>query len=649
MRYFLSAIFFLILIVNVNALEDEFKYCTDSSNFLQKKVICNGPGEYSVSKNQFCTTLPGAQNLESIFWYDDEIISECAPIMGLTNRDSKIAFCKKYATYDHTKKGCARLFGFSKAVIDDFNLIEYEKRNTNSYIASTASDAGIVYCQDGDGIVYKREYECDFGRGQWEISKKIYDDWIKRSERNLETTQIVTVPESKADTKIAHDNKYHRLNDVDYNYCLSGEGELRREKKPKYHELCSYNEGKLISHGSQIVHSIKSFCAQTPDNEYNRNDNICDQYLRYDTSSQTVTTQVVQVPKSKIDKEAPVLKIAERITVNEMDYSISGLVEDDSEVFIEADGNSIIVSDNKFQIKGSTPIGLNEIEVVAFDQWGNKISKNIIIERVIQTVESSNQFEELNPYKLKSKTSKNKLALVIGIEEYESIPNANFADRDAQFFVDYVQRGLGVPDNKIKFFFNENAKERSKFEMIKWFKQNITTDTEVYLYFSGHGLAINEGQELYLLANDTMTDFIEETAINRNEIFNAIAENNPKSVTAFLDTCYSGAGRADDQMLLAMAKGLVVVDEQQQKLPDNFTLFTAASAQESAWSLPEAQHGTFSYFLMKGMEGNADLNGDKKLTNGELRDYLLDNVGRYAQQQQTPQMVGDPNQVLIKF
>ena len=369
------------------------------------------------------------------------------------------------------------------------------------------------------------------------------------------------------------------------------------------------------------------------------------------TTAQTaqVDTSVVQVSESKIDKEAPVLKIDERITVNEMDYSISGRVEDASEVFIEVDGNSIIVSDNKFQIKGSTPIGLNEIEVVAFDQWGNKISKNIIIERVMQTVEGSHQFEELNPYKLKSKTSKNKLALIIGIEEYESIPNANFADRDAQFFIDYVQRGFGVPENKIKFFFNENAKERSKFEMIKWLKQNITNNTEVYLYFSGHGLAINEGRELYLLANDTITDFIEETAINRNEIFNAIAANNPKSVTAFLDTCYSGAGRADDQMLLAMAKGLVVVDEQQKKLPDNFTLFTAASAQESAWSLPEAQHGTFSYFLMKGMEGNADLNGDKKLTNGELRDYLLDNVGRYAQQQQTPQMVGDPNQVLIKF
>ena len=47
--------------------------------------------------------------------------------------------------------------------------------------------------------------------------------------------------------------------------------------------------------------------------------------------------------------------------------------------------------------------------------------------------------------------------------------------------------------------------------------------------------------------------------------------NITQRVSLLLDTCYSGAGRADGEMLLAMAKGLVVVDEQQQKLPDNFT------------------------------------------------------------------------------
>ncbi len=531
---------------NINSSEDEFKYCTDSSNFLQKKVTCNGPGEYSVSKNQFCTTLPGAQNLESIFWYDDEIISECAPIMGLTNRDSKIAFCKKYATYDHTKKGCARLFGFSKAVIDDFNLIEYEKGNTNSYVASTASDAGIVYCQDGDGIVYKREYECDFGRGQWEISKKIYDDWIKRS------------------------------------------------------------------------------------------------------ASQTVT-QTVQVPDTKVDKIAPVLDVEDRITVTERNYNISGTVLDESDVFVEADGISIPVKNNKFTINGSSSIGITKYKIVAFDKWGNETTKDIIVERVMQVVSTDNVLEPLKPENLRSKNNKNRIALIIGIEEYKNISNANYAKRDAQLFIDYVQSAFGVPQSNIKYFFNENAQEASKFEIKDWLKKTVREKTEVYVYFSGHGMALDNGQELYLLTNDTRTQYIKDTALNRNEIFNDIAQYNPKSVTAFLDTCYSGAGRADGEILLAMAKGLVVVDEQQQKLPDNFTLFTAASAQESAWSLPEAKHGTFSYFLMKGMEGNADLNGDKKLTNAELRDYLLDNVGRYAQQQQTPQMVGDPDQVLIKF
>ena len=366
------------------------------------------------------------------------------------------------------------------------------------------------------------------------------------------------------------------------------------------------------------------------------------------TQDETIT-QVVQVPESKVDKTAPILDIEDRFTVTERNYSISGKVTDESQVFVEADGNSIAVKDNKFIIQGSSQVGLTTYEIVAYDKWGNETKKTIIVERIIQTAQDTSLFEQLNPNKLRAKSNKHRIALIIGIEEYENISNANFAKRDAEFFIDYVQGAFGVPQQNIKYFFNSDAERKSKFQIRTWIKKNVRNNTEVYVYFSGHGMALNDGEELYLLTHDTIAEYIDETALNRNEIFNDIAQYNPQSVTVFLDTCYSGAGRADGEMLLAMAKGLVVVDEQQQRLPDNFTLFTAASAQESAWSLPEAEHGTFSYFLMKGMEGNADLNGDKKLTNAELRDYLLDNVGRYAQQQQTPQMVGDPNQVLIRF
>jgi len=365
-------------------------------------------------------------------------------------------------------------------------------------------------------------------------------------------------------------------------------------------------------------------------------------------TNQTVT-QTVQVPKTEVDKIAPTLEIEDRIIVDTSDYTIRGKVFDDSKVYIQVDGNTISSKNGSFTINGYIPIGEQRLTIVAKDQWGNTSKKNITVERVMRSAKNNNSFEKLNPNKIRSKKNKNRIALIIGIEKYNNISDAKFAKNDAVHFIDYAQTALGVPQNNIKYFFDESAGFKLKIEIKRWLKKNVRKNSEVFIYFSGHGIAQNDGQELYLLTNNTESDFIHETAINRNEIFNDIAQYNPKSVNVFLDTCYSGAGRADGEILLAMAKGLVVVDEQQQQLPDNFTLFTAASAQESAWSLPEAKHGTFSYFLMKGMEGEADLDGDNRLTNGELQEYLLDNVGRYAQQQQTPQMIGDPDQVLVRF
>ena len=55
---------------------------------------------------------------------------------------------------------------------------------------------------------------------------------------------------------------------------------------------------------------------------------------------------------------------------------------------------------------------------------------------------------------------------------------------------------------------------------------------------------------------------------------------------------------------------------------------------------------------MKGLEGNADENKDKKITNGELIAYLKDNVSQEAftqNREQDPMLVGDSNKVLISY
>ena len=55
---------------------------------------------------------------------------------------------------------------------------------------------------------------------------------------------------------------------------------------------------------------------------------------------------------------------------------------------------------------------------------------------------------------------------------------------------------------------------------------------------------------------------------------------------------------------------------------------------------------------MKGLEGKADANKDKQITNGELLAYMDQNVSQKASElgrQQNPSLAGDPDQVLMSY
>ena len=77
---------------------------------------------------------------------------------------------------------------------------------------------------------------------------------------------------------------------------------------------------------------------------------------------------------------------------------------------------------------------------------------------------------------------------------------------------------------------------------------------------------------------------------------------------------------------------------------------TAASGDETAKPLEEAKHGMFSYFLMKGMEGEADADNDNEITAGELHSYVTDQchtaIIRFTD---TPELQGDADRVLVRF
>ena len=112
--------------------------------------------------------------------------------------------------------------------------------------------------------------------------------------------------------------------------------------------------------------------------------------------------------------------------------------------------------------------------------------------------------------------------------------------------------------------------------------------TNVYIFYSGHGLASDDGEELYLLPSDGDPELLEDSTLLRNQLFERIAKLNPRSVTVFLDTCYSGATRADEFLVAAKP---IFIEAQEQIFPQ-FTVFSA-SAGKTAKVLKDAEHGLF--------------------------------------------------------
>ena len=85
----------------------------------------------------------------------------------------------------------------------------------------------------------------------------------------------------------------------------------------------------------------------------------------------------------------------------------------------------------------------------------------------------------------------------------------------------------------------------------------------------------------------------------------------------------------------------------------NCNIFSSSSSTQISATIEKAEHGIFSYYLMKGLTGKADLNKDRQITNAELFVYLQDNVSQEAflqNRDQNPILTSEnPDQILMKY
>ncbi|WP_443646466.1 caspase family protein [Candidatus Ponderosibacter sp. Uisw_141_02] len=353
---------------------------------------------------------------------------------------------------------------------------------------------------------------------------------------------------------------------------------------------------------------------------------------------------------SELDKSPP--KIFAEITQAEgPEAVVEGTISDDVGVkFANVDGEALkLAADGSFTSVVYIPRSGKTLTFIASDDAGKKTEFKLELVRGKTSRPTRQKFAALNPVKRKAASNKNAIAMIIGIADYErTSARAAYADDDAKYFYDYATLKLGVPEENVLELINDRAdRTELKIATKSWLKKAVSPrQSDVFVFFAGHGMASDNGNNMFLLPYDGAPELLEESAIRRDVLFGDIDATNPRSVTVFLDTCYSGTSRSEEQLVSARP---VSIKAKPQSIPKKFTVITAAGNDQTAKPLEEVKHGMFSYFVMRGLEGDADGNSDKKITAGELHKYVQKNVDRYSAGSQTPQIQGNADAVLVRF
>lgn len=351
----------------------------------------------------------------------------------------------------------------------------------------------------------------------------------------------------------------------------------------------------------------------------------------------------LEVKEKENDFDAPDIKCIQDLKTQESFVDINCEIYDKNNLFAVVVDSESISPENKFSHKVQVSIGTSTILVQAYDEYGNVGQFDINVEREFNLAIKEKTLEKLLPGKISVPNKINRLAVVIGIRDYKDISDTKYADKDALTFIDYASNNLGIMPENIKYLIDDSASNFDMEEVNIWLAKKVDKNTEVFLYYSGHGF--NNNGEALLLPFDFRTSLIEQSSIKKDKFIQDILLLNPEHIYAFFDACFSGLGR-EGEALIAGLRNISIVEE---KSIDNVTIFNSSSGSEFSSDFDKAGHGLFSYYLMKGLEGDADGNNDQKITTSELYTFIEDNVSKTSGLKQNPSLLSSQDKVILQW
>src|ERR1017187_2918222 len=211
--------------------------------------------------------------------------------------------------------------------------------------------------------------------------------------------------------------------------------------------------------------------------------------------------------------------------------------------------------------------------------------------------------------------------LFIGIDDYSKMNmHYQFAVADAQAMASAFRSSAGqTAQNTItSFLLNGQATRAAVAQAIDRIAQEATPDDQVWLYFSGVGF--QHGEEGYLGLSGASIANLTGDSLAASELVGWIKGFRARQVLVMVDPCHSGLvaihrGVENPDILRALA------DRKGGKV-----WLAAGGADELAFEEPRLRHGLFTFSLLDGLSGRADLDSDGFITASELSTYVQSHV-----------------------
>ena len=212
----------------------------------------------------------------------------------------------------------------------------------------------------------------------------------------------------------------------------------------------------------------------------------------------------------------------------------------------------------------------------------------------------------------------------IGIGTYRDpkLTPRRYAATDAETVAAYVQSLGGVPPSNIRLLQDQKALRADLHEaLFGWLPQHAAKDAVVIVYFSGQAMATPTGDILLAPYDGSAAD--SRRLYSLTDLESAFAKLQAKQVLFLFDGMVSrlrgeakGKSTAHWDLGGGNTVGLIGGEDLTKGLEDD-----------------QHRHGLFTYYLLKGLRGEADTNRNGTVTFGELAGYVRQKVSWAAKTQ----------------